>query len=123
MTDIVVDRRHNLGLRRATDLTDTIARRLRAEFDVSSYWDGETLHFTRRGASGHVTVTEHHLRLRIELGILLYPLRARIARTVLAFLDEHLADDGRQRLRPGIRRSAGTRSSRSHGTSKSVRPK
>ena len=69
-------------------------------------------------------MTEHDLRVRIELGALLYPLRGRITREINAFLDEHVPDAaGGQRLRAGVRRSAGTRSSRSQGTSKSVRPK
>ena len=127
MRRIVVHRRHSLGRAGARRLVETTAERLREEHGGTFQWDGNTLRFQRPGASGHVALTDDDVEVRVDLGLLLVPLRARIAREIDAFLDEQLgadvAPDRGQPARRAATRSAETRSSRSQGTSRSVRPK
>ena len=123
MSQIVVTRPHNLSLPRARHLAESIAQRLRDEYGGSYRGDGDTLRFKRTGASGEMAVTSDDVQIRIDIGLLLTPLRSRIEREIYAFLDAHLAPSQRpQPASPAPRRRAAARSSRSHGTSRSARP-
>src|SRR5262245_36097838 len=86
---IVVRRTHGLGLARAKRLAEQFARRLRAEYGGSYAWEGNDLRFMRTGASGVVSVTKDDVDIRVELSLLLTPLRAQIEREIRAFCDEH----------------------------------
>jgi putative polyhydroxyalkanoate system protein len=125
MSKIVVHRRHGLRLAKARRLAETMAERLRSEYGGSYAWDGDTLRFQRTGASGHVMVTKDSFDVQVEIGLLLTPLRSRIEREIDAFCAQHFGQGGDrdQSGRVAALRSAATRSSRSHGTSRSARPK
>jgi len=90
---IVIRRRHDLGLARAKRLAQTLARRLQNELGGTYTWKGNELHFERTGASGCATVTKNSVQIRVELSLLLRPLRARIEREILAGLDAHLGTE------------------------------
>src|SRR5262245_53862167 len=90
MSEIVVRRHHDLRLTRVKRLAETMARRLHDEYGGSYSWSGNTLHFQRTGASGRLLVTHEDLEIRVEIGLLLTPLRSRIEREIQAFCDEHL---------------------------------
>ena len=127
MSEIVIHRPHGLQLEKAKDVAEKIVRRLRDDFGGSYTWEGDSLRFRRTGASGQVAVTPDDIDIRVDIGLLLRPLRARIEREITALLDEHFGrtepSDRAQPVRPAVRRSASTKSSRSHGTSRSERPK
>ena len=126
MSEIVVRRHHDLGLGRAKRLAETMALRLRDDYGGTYAWKGDHLQFERTGASGRITVKPDAVEVRVEIGFLLSPLRGRIEREIRAFCDEQFgkagAPDRDQPARPAVR-SAATRSSRSQGASRSVRPK
>jgi putative polyhydroxyalkanoate system protein len=126
MSEIVVRREHDLGLARAKRLAETMARRLRDDYGGTYAWTGHRLQFERTGASGRITVAPDSVEVRVEIGFLLSPLRGRIEQAIRAFCDEQFgaagARDRDQPARPAVR-SAGPRSSRSQGASRSVRPK
>ena len=126
MSEIVVRRGHDLGLAGAKRLAETIARRLRDDYGGTYAWTGDRLQFERTGASGRITVTPDAVEVRVEIGFLLSPLRGRIEREIRVFCDEQFGTAGApapdQPARPPVR-SAATRSSRSQGASRSVRPK
>jgi putative polyhydroxyalkanoate system protein len=126
MSQIAVRRPHQLPLDQARALAERLAGRLRNDFGGSYAWDGDTLCFRRTAASGRVTVLRDRFELTVELGLLLRPFQGRIEREIETFCDAELgpADGPRaQPARPTARRSAGARSSRSQGASRSVRPK
>jgi putative polyhydroxyalkanoate system protein len=124
MSQIVVQRRHALRPAKARRLAEGIAERLRGEYGGSYAWEGDTLHFRRMGASGQVAVTSDAVEIRVDLGLLLIPLRSRIEREIHAFLDADFGPAGpAQPPSAAPRRRAASRSSRSHGASRSVRPK
>ena len=91
---ISIRRHHDLGLAKAKRLAQTLARRLQNEFGGTYTWQGNTLHFQRTAASGSATVTKDSVQIRLELGLLLRPLRARIEREIRAGLDSHLGYEG-----------------------------
>ena len=125
MGDIVLNRRHRLGLAGAKRLAESIARRLKADYGGSYSWNGDTLSYERTGASGKVAVTRDNFEVRLGIGWLLAPFRSRIERELHAYCDEHFGagDAGGDQPSPAARRSGSTKSSRSQGTSRSVRPK
>jgi putative polyhydroxyalkanoate system protein len=129
MSKIVVHRHHGLRMAGAKRLAQSIAERLKTQYGGSYTWDGDTLRFLRTGASGQVLVTKDSFEVRVELGFLLTPLHSRIEREIDAFCDEHFGRTGAADVdqpapaRPAALRSEATRSSRSQGMSRSVRPK
>jgi putative polyhydroxyalkanoate system protein len=126
MNAIVVQRSHHLGVVKAKRLAEMMARRLRDEYGGTYAWDGNTLAFRRTGASGAVTVTGEGLEVRVEIGLLLMPLRSRIEREIQAFCDEHFGEDAtldrRRATRTPPRRREASKSSRRDGASRSARP-
>ena len=126
MSEIVVRGHHDLGLARARRLAETMALRLRDDYGGTYAWAGDHLGFERTGVSGRITVKPDAFEVRVEIGFLLSPLRGRIEQEIRAFCDEQFgaagARDRDQPARPAVR-SAATRSSRSQGVSRSVRPK
>jgi putative polyhydroxyalkanoate system protein len=133
MSEIVVHRCHGLPVAQARDLVEDFARRLGTDFGGSYAWEGDTLTFRRPGASGRMIVTPERFELRVQIGLLLSPFHARIERSIDAFFDEQLgAQEGAvpraarataDGAHLAARRRAATRSSRSQGASRSVRPK
>jgi putative polyhydroxyalkanoate system protein len=87
MSEIVVQRRHNLRLAGAKRLAETMARKLQNDYGGTFKWEGNTLHFQRTGASGHLVVTKSDFEVRVEIGLLLTPLRWRIEQEIKAFCD------------------------------------
>ena len=112
MSQILVARTHELSLPQARRLAERMAQRLRDEYGGSYTWGGDTVRFERTGASGEVTITNEQVKIRVDIGLLLTPLRSRIEREIHTFLDTYLAPD----------RKGSTRSSRSQGASRSERP-
>jgi len=100
MPTISVHRPHALGLAKARDLAQSIARRLKDDYGGSFGWQDDVLHFERTGASGSVAVTKDDFRVHVDLGLLLSPLRSRIEREIVKFCDEHFARPGPRRARP-----------------------
>src|SRR5262245_5298342 len=106
MATIVVRRHHDLGMAKAKKLAQSIARRLKNDFGGSYEWNGDVLRFKRTGASGSLAVSDDNVDVRVDLGLLLRPLRSRIEREITAYLDEHLAGSERKAGEPPPGRSA-----------------
>ena len=106
MASIVVRRHHDLGMAKARKLAQSIARRLKNDFGGSYEWNGDVLRFKRTGASGSLTVGDDSVRVHVDLGLLLRPLRSRIERNITTFLDEQLAGSERKSGDRPPRRSA-----------------
>ena len=123
MSSIVVRRTHRLDAATARRMAESIAERMQREFGGTFGWDGDTLRFSRRGASGQVDLGARDVTVHVDLGLLLRPLRSRIEREIHAYLDHHLGAATSQAARPAARRSTSTKSSRSQAASRSVRPK
>jgi putative polyhydroxyalkanoate system protein len=87
MSEIVVQRHHNLRLAGAKRLAEKMARQLQKQYGGAYQWRGDTLHFQRTGASGHVVVGKADFEIRLQIGLLLTPLRSLIEREILAFCD------------------------------------
>src|SRR5215510_12600434 len=113
MAAIVVRRHHALGLAKAKDLAQSIARRLQDDFGGSFGWHGDVLHFERTGASGSVAVSKEGFEVQVQLGFLLSPLRWRIEQGIVDFCDEHFAGNGAGRDQPARRAARRRRDTKS----------
>ncbi len=71
MPDIELVKPHSLTIAKAKALVQKAADALAAEYDLSSEWHGNTLHFHRSGIDGQMHVTGSEVRLHVTLGFLL----------------------------------------------------
>jgi putative polyhydroxyalkanoate system protein len=78
MSDINLVRRHSLPIAKAKTLVQKEVDALSAEYDLSSEWHGNTLHFHRSGLEGRMHVTDSEVRLHATLGFLLRPFRGKL---------------------------------------------
>ncbi len=93
MSQISIERRHSMGLKRAKTAAQRVARKLKAEFELETHWRGNTLTFERPGVTGVLVVSEKTLSIEIELGVLFGVLRTRIESEITSELDALFGSD------------------------------
>jgi putative polyhydroxyalkanoate system protein len=91
MSTIHIQREHNLSPDKLHQNVDELAEELKHKLSAETRWDGDTLHFSRTGASGTIKLHPTQLDIRIKLGTLLKPLKGSVERTIHQYLDKHLA--------------------------------
>ena len=91
MPDIKLTRSHSLPLAKAKALAQKAADALAAEYDLTSDWRGNTLHFQRSGVDGQMRVTDSAIDLEVTLGFLLKAFKTKIASQIERNLEELLA--------------------------------
>ena len=91
MTTIHIQREHTLPQDKLHQYVDELAAQLQHKLSMQYRWDGDTLHFSRTGASGTIKLQPTQLDIEIKLGVLLKPLKGSVERTIHEYLDEHLA--------------------------------
>ena len=91
MADIKLNRKHQLGLKAAHAAADKMAEKLGQQFGLSGSWEGNTLHFSRPGVSGHMHISEADVTLEVTLGFLLKAMKGPIERAVNEQLDAALS--------------------------------
>ena len=87
MTDIHIERRHQLGLEKARAQVEGIADLLRDELQADCQWSGNKLVFKRPGASGTIDVGSDQIEIDIELGMVLAFLKGAIEERINRRLD------------------------------------
>ncbi|MGE5665828.1 MAG: polyhydroxyalkanoic acid system family protein [Betaproteobacteria bacterium] len=75
MSDIKIVHVHGLGIKAAKKAVQKAADHLAEEYDLTSEWEGDTLHFHRSGVEGYMHVADGHVDLDVKLGFLLRPFR------------------------------------------------
>lgn len=91
MPDIRMIKYHSLPLAEARALVQKAADDLAAEYDLSSRWSGDTLHFRRSGVDGAMRVSESEIDLEVTLGFLLKAFKAKFVETIEHNFDQLLA--------------------------------
>jgi putative polyhydroxyalkanoate system protein len=91
MAIIELHRAHALGRARAREATLALAEQLERELQIEYYWEDDELRFHRPGADGFVRVSDSEIVVRVTLGWMLAPLRARIERHIADHLETKLA--------------------------------
>jgi len=78
MSDINIVKPHSVPIAKARTLVQKEVDALPSEYDLSSEWQGNTLHFRRSGLDGQMHVTDKEIRLHVTLGFLLRPFRGKL---------------------------------------------
>jgi putative polyhydroxyalkanoate system protein len=89
MADIEVQRDHALGLKKAKAAAQKVADEMAENFDMESEWEGNTLHFSRSGVSGELTVTKNSVLMNAKLGFLLTAFKPKIEAQIEKNFDEY----------------------------------
>jgi putative polyhydroxyalkanoate system protein len=71
MADIRMIKYHSLPMTQARALVQQAADDMAEEYDLTSQWAGNTLHFRRSGVQGEMRVTDSEIDLEVTLGFLL----------------------------------------------------
>jgi len=87
MPTISIAKKHAMTHAKARDVADRIAKDLKERFELSYAWHGDHVHFERPGVSGRMLVGKDDIRLDVQLGFLLSPLKGAIEREIHAQLD------------------------------------
>ena len=91
MPDIRMIKYHSLPIAQARALVQKAADNLAEEYDLSSRWAGNTLHFRRSGVEGEMRVTESEIDLEVTLGFLLKAFKSRFVEHIEHNFDTLLA--------------------------------
>jgi putative polyhydroxyalkanoate system protein len=89
MADIEVQRDHGLGLKKAKAAAQKVADEMAENFDMESEWEGNTLHFSRSGVTGELTVTKNSVQMNAKLGFLLSAFKPKIEAQIEKNFDEY----------------------------------
>jgi putative polyhydroxyalkanoate system protein len=89
MADIEVQRDHALGLKKAKAAAQKVADEMAESFDMESEWEGNTLHFSRSGVTGELTVTKNSVQMNAKLGFLLSAFKPKIEAQIEKNFDEY----------------------------------
>lgn len=86
MSHIVIERAHDLALDEARQAAEHLVQKLTERFQISYYWEGDSLYFERSGINGQIDLEPGLVRINARLGFLLaafkYPLEQEIHRTL-----------------------------------------
>ncbi len=91
MATILLQRRHELGLKKARLAAQKVADDLADEYGIESGWDGNVLRFSRHGLDGTLTVSRNEVALEARLGLLLSAFRSSIEERVQQEFDRYFA--------------------------------
>ena len=99
MPDIKLVRSHSLPIAKAKALVQKAADNLSAEYNLSSEWQGSTLHFHRSGVDGRMHVTASEIQLDVTLGFLLKAFKGKLVEHIERNFD-HLLGEPARRTQP-----------------------
>lgn len=91
MATIEVTRTHGMESSEIRAAVQVVAQQLQRDLSARYAWNGDRLNFECPGASGHIEVTGSDVRVAVDLGWLLKPMRGRIEQSINQYLDESLA--------------------------------
>ncbi|MBU3697584.1 polyhydroxyalkanoic acid system family protein [Dechloromonas sp.] len=88
MSDIVITRKHTLGLHKARVAAERVAADLRARFALDYAWsDSNSLVFGRPGVACQLALARREVALTVQLGLFYRPFRAVLEDKIHAYFD------------------------------------
>jgi len=88
MSVIDIHRAHTLDKAHAREAAEILAKDLSQQFSVNYQWQGDLLRFSRSGVKGQLDLSGQDLHIRLELGLMLRPFKARIEQEIHSQLDQ-----------------------------------
>jgi putative polyhydroxyalkanoate system protein len=95
MSQIRLRRKHKLGQQQARKTAEKLAKKLASEYKAKYRWIDDRLEFKSSGVSGQLNIKEDEVEVRMELGMMMRPLKSKIEQRLRAELDGILADAGK----------------------------
>lgn len=89
MAQIDIRRTHGSSLKDAKAAVDKTAKAIAKRFDITSRWEGDTLHFQRSGVDGHIHVSKAEVHVHAELGFLFGMMKPMIEEEINKQLDRN----------------------------------
>ena len=90
MSTIDIRHAHSLPAEQARTAIDEVARKLQERFEITSRWEGETLHFSRSGVDGAIELQPSQVRVTAELGFLLSAMKGMVESEIQRVLSDKL---------------------------------
>ena len=90
MATIDISRTHTLGLEKARECAEAVAKRLEARMEAKWRWIGDEIVFERIGAKGRIAVTATTVHVEIDLSLVLRPLKGKLVQKTNQYLDEYV---------------------------------
>jgi putative polyhydroxyalkanoate system protein len=92
MAAIDIRRKHGNSLKDARAAVERVAKAVAKEYGFTHAWDGNTLEFSRTGATGSIKVAKTEVHIHVELGFLMSALRPVIEKEITRKLDAEFGD-------------------------------
>ena len=89
MAQIDIRRKHGSSLKDAKAAVDKTAQAIAKKFQITSQWEGDTLHFRRSGVDGHIHVNKSEVHVHAELGFLVGMMKPMIEEEINKQLDRN----------------------------------
>ncbi len=70
MADINIHRKHTLGVAKAKQVANKVAKDLETKYELVCEWEGNTLSFGRAGVQGELLVTKEEMTCEVTLSFL-----------------------------------------------------
>jgi len=90
LATIDITRAHSLGKEKARQAAEQLAEKLRNKIQIDYKWNGDVLSFNRKGADGKIHVADSQVRVEVDLGLLLRPMKGSITDKINQYLDTYL---------------------------------
>jgi len=91
MATIHINKTHTIDYDTVRQEVQHLADKLSEDLSADYEWDGDRLVFKRKGASGHIDISESEIDIEIRLGLVLTPLKGTIEKKIDDYLDEYLS--------------------------------
>lgn len=92
MSDIVITRKHGMGIRKARIAAERVAADLQTEFSLDYAWqEANLLVFERPGVNGELRLARHEVALSVRLGLFYLPFRGALEREIHDYFDREFA--------------------------------
>jgi putative polyhydroxyalkanoate system protein len=93
MSQIHIRKKHALGKQRARKTAEQLAGKLASEYNAKCRWKNDNLEFSSKGVNGRLHVSHDEVDIKVNLGLMLRPLRGKIEDGILAQLDDILGNE------------------------------
>lgn len=91
MSQILIERAHNLKPKALRTMTERLAERLAEQYEMRCHWEGDQLFFKRTGVKGCVRLAKDTVHIEVELGFLFLAFEKKIRQEIEKVLDKRLS--------------------------------
>ncbi|MFF7707544.1 polyhydroxyalkanoic acid system family protein [Pseudomonas sp. NPDC007930] len=90
MSQITVEREHQLGYSVAHERAEKLVDKLVSKYDIEAQWAGDHVQLKRSGITGQVHVAEDKVKVELKLGMMLSMMAPMIEAEINKALDKYL---------------------------------